>query len=1321
MACETSGSSRTFLLASLFDDTRMTAPTSTDADTPTPPASRKNRRGRLLVGVLALLLIPVMALVWAVGADSGTRNAWRAAVWLMQGKLSGTYAGGNLAEGLSLRDLRYRNAAMQLDIDRIDARWRLSLTQRRLSVAWLHAGTVTIDRQAAAPAPAHMPASLSLPLSLNLRDITLQKLTLRQGASVTVFSDLQLHASSDGVRHTLTLNKLTTAAGQVAALLRLDGQQPFAINGSVELASSYQQEKFRLTAQLSGSLEELGIALTAGGDKLNGSADAVITPFAGTPLRSARIDLRGLDPQAFDSAAPKADLRLQADFAPATADQSRITGKVKISNALPGSLDQRRLPLISARASIDLGVDSQQLADLHIALSNKAGITGTGQFRPQDKLGSLSLQIARLDLQTLHQELKPTALHGPLTVQWQPDAQHIALTLQDARHRLQADATLSAGRLTLHQAQWRTAQAGIDLAGSLAITGVRDYAVQGRLRNVDPALWLHTGAGRVKPARINLDFDSSGALSPERQIRLGFTIRDSSYDNLPMRGNGKLHIEGERLLPGSIDLLVAGNRLHIEGAFGATSDQLDIHVDAPQLERLGFGISGLLKFDGRLTGTLQRPSLRAAYSGKRWSFGAHRLEQFSGQADVQTDLADNPALAGDRLQLSLDGTGYSGPDATLERIGIQLSGNHGNHRLAAQADGRIRNQTLALRFSAHGGINHDQTGYGWNGVIDRLENQGLPRIALAAPLNLNLAAGKLIAGATRLDIDHMVIDLKKLHYRQGRLYSEGSARAIDVRRIMELVQEMTGRPPPLDTDLVLDADWNFSIAETAGGFLHIARRRGDVAVGAGSSPAALGLSALQLRVDLKGQAARFDGHLAASRIGMAETSGHIGLLRQNGILTLAAASPLKAQARLRVSDLDSIGALLGPQYRLNGRLALEFNAAGTLAGPRLSGAIDGDELAVTWFDQGMQLKDGVARIVMDDNVIDLRQLEFHGGDGILRASGKVQLGDADPDLDATLIADRLQLFASPDRQLMLSGQARLANIHERLRIDGSFVVDQALFDLPKSSAPALGDDVVIMRKDGRDHAGATAPAKLTAAGAKPVGRFAPVMNIQVNLGNRFHFHGGGADLRLRGDMTVHGEPLQPLRATGAIHVAAGSYEAFGAKLNIERGIINFQGPISNPGLNILAMRRHQDIEAGVEVSGNASRPRVRLVSEPNVPDDEKLSWMMFGHGSDSSGLGQHSASSQALAFVGNFGGKKIARDIGLDQFFIGASESGLSDAQVVHLGKAISEKLSVGYEQSLTGAASIAKATWQLSRRWSMVARTGAIDGLNMLYNRRFD
>ena len=247
--------------------------------------------------------------------------------------------------------------------------------------------------------------------------------------------------------------------------------------------------------------------------------------------------------------------------------------------------------------------------------------------------------------------------------------------------------------------------------------------------------------------------------------------------------------------------------------------------------------------------------------------------------------------------------------------------------------------------------------------------------------------------------------------------------------------------------------------------------------------------------------------------------------------------------------------------------------------------------------------------------------------------------------------------------------------------------------------------------------------KIAAASEKPAGRFSPTIDVELDLGDDFRFRGGGADLRLRGSMNVKSEPYAPLRGFGTIRVADGTYEAFGVKLAIERGIINFQGPIDNPNINLLAMRRNQDVPAGVEVTGNANSPRVRLVSEPNLSEEEKLSWVMFGQGT-SSGLGQRSASNEALAFLGNLGGKRIARDIGLDQFSIGSSESGISTVagdQFVNLGKAISQRFMLGYEQSLTGAESVAKLTYQLTRSWSVLMRGGTINSLNLLFSRRYD
>ena len=41
---------------------------------------------------------------------------------------------------------------------------------------------------------------------------------------------------------------------------------------------------------------------------------------------------------------------------------------------------------------------------------------------------------------------------------------------------------------------------------------------------------------------------------------------------------------------------------------------------------------------------------------------------------------------------------------------------------------------------------------------------------------------------------------------------------------------------------------------------------------------------------------------------------------------------------------------------------------------------------------------------------------------------------------------------------------------------------------------------------------------------------------------------------------------------GTVSTVGGSYRGYGQSLVIERGVVNFQGPLDAPGLNIVALR-----------------------------------------------------------------------------------------------------------------------------------------------------
>ncbi|MBA4742434.1 MAG: translocation/assembly module TamB domain-containing protein, partial [Azoarcus sp.] len=249
-------------------------------------------------------------------------------------------------------------------------------------------------------------------------------------------------------------------------------------------------------------------------------------------------------------------------------------------------------------------------------------------------------------------------------------------------------------------------------------------------------------------------------------------------------------------------------------------------------------------------------------------------------------------------------------------------------------------------------------------------------------------------------------------------------------------------------------------------------------------------------------------------------------------------------------------------------------------------------------------------------------------------------------------------------------------------------------------------------------------------------------DVTVSLGDALYLSALGLDTRLTGELALRLRDGAPLAASGTISTVGGSYKGYGQSLTIERGLINFQGPLDNPGLNVVALRKGLPVEAGIAVSGSARRPVIRLVSTPEVPDPEKLSWIVLGRSPSAGGGADMSLLLPAAqALLGGPGGgmtEQLSRSLGVDEFGIGQADSGAPvrsssvvdggraagegnvGAQVFTIGKRLSPDLFVSFEQSLGGAESLVKLTYQLTRRISLVARGGTDNAADVFYTIKF-
>ncbi|MCD9120246.1 translocation/assembly module TamB domain-containing protein [Cupriavidus sp. UGS-1] len=1337
------------------------------SESPRAPQPRRRRWLRVFAGVLlalvALLVLLAIALGAALRTERGSRELWSLATRMSAGVLAGQYQGGTFAHGLQLRDVVFAQGDTRVSVDRLDGSWSLAWHlgpgRPRLHVAALRLGNVDVRLPPSADEPDKppptLPDSLSLPLAIDVDALTVARLSVLRGpeatASPLVFSDLSAALHTDGSRHRLTVDRLVTPYGKLSANAQVAGEAPFALNGEALLEGEWQKEAYNVSARADGTLEALRADIEASGDRLRGRGEVELTPFGPVPFTRLRVDGERINPRLFNPSAPQANLSVHAELRPvdasgaapsapasvpaapasvpaapasvpaASAPQASapaasgaapltVAGEVSIRNHEAGPLDAERLPVQSVRATVELSQAAQHVRDLHVALPGNGEIAGSGSLR--DGRGGFDLDVRRLDPHALHGKLRSARLSGPVIVRLEPGRQSVALDLGGGELKLFADARIDADAVTLAALRLGVAQGSVHAEGRLGLKEQQPFSFKGRITDLDPA-----GLASVAKGRINANFDASGTLAGEPRVAADFSIGDSEYAGLPMTGGGKIRLAGQRLLPSEATLSMAGNRADLRGSFGARGDRMTVAVDAPQLDRLKFGVGGTLKLDGQVSGTWQRPEVTATYEARALSMGPHRVDSASGNADLRGGI-DGP------LRLRLDARGYRGPQLTIGTLQASLDGTQARHSFSVQGEGRVRRRPLQLQAAGQGSWKNGT----WTGTVSTLEERSTVELRLLTPVAVSAGAQRLTLGATRLQLERSTLVLDSLDWDRGRIRSKGQLSGLHVGHLLELAEVFTGDAPPLRSDLVLDGEWNLNLAETASGFAELRRRSGDLSVNAGRGYTTLGLGQTVLRADAAGNRLQLRGNVVSSRLGNAKVDAFAGLMPEQGVLTVTPASALGGQVAFDVPRLKALEALTGPQYAFEGRLAAAMQLAGTVGAPVLTGTVNGDDLGVTLYDLGIRLTDGIVRIVLDRNVIELRQVVFRGGDGTLTASGNVRLGEADPTLRARIVAERLELFASPERTLVVSGNADMANENRQFVIRGKFRVDRGLFDLPKAGAPVLGDDVVIVRKsDRRAERDVRTAATPAVPESQPTSRFAPVIDLSVDLGDRFRFRGAGADLLLAGRLGVNSEPLTPLRVTGTVRVVDGTYEAFGRRLQITRGIVNFNGPVGNPNLNIRAMRLNQEVEAGVEVTGTVRLPRVRLVSEPNVPDEDKLSWLMFGYGAESAAAGQQQQLSggalggAALGMLGSKAGKGIVQRFGIDEFSIGPSTAGLSDQQVVSVGKAVSEKISVGYEQSLTSAANVAKLTWAFSRRWSLIARGGSINGLSLLFNRRFD
>jgi translocation and assembly module TamB len=396
--------------------------------------------------------------------------------------------------------------------------------------------------------------------------------------------------------------------------------------------------------------------------------------------------------------------------------------------------------------------------------------------------------------------------------------------------------------------------------------------------------------------------------------------------------------------------------------------------------------------------------------------------------------------------------------------------------------------------------------------------------------------------------------------------------------------------------------------------------------------------------------------------------------------------------------------MLPEVYDLRGELGLNLSVDGTLAAPRLKGRARLLDASLRIPRLGL----GIAPLSLKAETDGVERLNFQlaaqSGEGRLAIAGHTRLDrNTGWPTEITIRGNDFEVSRIPEARVVVTPELQVKLANRSIDIQGKLQIPYA--DLrPKdiTTAARASNDSVILD-----------------ANQAAVEKWLVNTRIRLTLGERVNFFGFGFEGRLGGSLLLEDEPGQLTRGTGEISIPEGRYRAYGQRLDVEHGRLLYTGgPLSNPGLDIRAVRHVNNVTAGLKVRGSLDQPLLELFSIPAMGQTDALAYLLLGRPIETSTGEEGAMMAKATLELGLSGGDHLARQLGsrfgLDEMRVESSDTG-EQASLV-MGRYLSPKLYISYGVGLVEAFNTFTVRYQISDKWQLKAESGESQGADFLY-----
>jgi translocation and assembly module TamB len=1215
--------------------------------------------------LLGLVLLLAVALGTLLGTSAGSR-------WLLTQVPGLTVEAfeGRLGQRWQADRLIWEQDGSRVEVQQPRLAWSPAcLLKRTLCIDELVTGNIELNFPPSEPDPNAEPFSLpdiDLPLALQVERIEFGQVTLNDAEQLRRLQ-LQANWRADG----LDIQRLDVRRDDLdltlTGRLQPSGNWPLQLQGQAALQSPDEQP-WALMIAIEGDLrEQLQLQVESQG-YLQGSLSGHLRALDEQLPATVRLNADGF------KALPDLPETLRLDDLELTASGNMQDGyRLLGTTRLPGDGGAVRVALEGI-----VSTTGAQIAMLELDAGQQRHVRLTGDIDWQNGLAANADLLWRdFPWRRLYPEIEePPVTLRELKAQIQYEDGNYLGNFESAMTGPAGDFTLNSpvsGNLEavhLPQLELRAGQGSATGSVSIGFADGIDWKADLALSDLDPAYWL-----AELPGNLGGTLQSQGGLRDERlqaEARLDIKGRLRGQNtSLQLQASG----EGERWNLPLIDLRMGDNRVHGEGVWAQTLDGR-VQLELRRLAQLWPGLRGQLNGKVTLGGTAAAPSGQVELDGRNLAYQDNRLRRLR----VQGQLSD-----GERGHLVLNAERIRAGETDLGALQVRAEGTADKH----QADLQLQGPLLDLALAFDGGLRGDD----WIGRLLRGElsaeqqNWALQRPATLqrfADGRLELGAHCWLSGPASLCAeDQRIMPDPRIRYR---------LRDFALQSLAEYLPDDFRWQGELNADIELD--------------IPASGPNGRVQVDAG--PGVLRIRDADEWHDFPYQTLVLNSRLLPERIDseLRFQGGELGDLDvQVRIDPRPENKPINGEFRLSGFDLAVARPFVPMVERLRGQLNGSGQLSGSLQQPTLNGQlllsggeIAGSELPTTFENLRVRMLIEGERLSIDG--------DWRAGDqGRGNLSGTLDWRDA-LDLDLAIKGSRLPLVVEPYADLEVEPDLRIVLSGQDLAVSGRVAVPRGAItvrELPPTTVRVSEDTVIVGRE-----------------AEEPATPLAVKMDIDVEVGqDRLRFTGFGLTADLAGYLHI-GDNLD---ARGELQLKNGRYRAYGQRLTIRRAELLFTGLISQPFLNIEAIRRieAENVVAGLRITGSAEQPRIDVFSEPAMSQEQALAYLVLGRplGADT---GDSNLLAQAALGLGLAGSSSItgglAQRLGIQDFQLDTEGTG-AGTSVVATGR-LTERLALRYGVGVFEPSNTIALRYQLTRRIFLEAASGLASSLDVFYRRDF-